>query len=85
MSQQETVRLYTLSTCSHCRATKRFLDEYGIEYSYTDVDLLAGMERAAVLEEVRRLNPQCSFPTIIIGDRIIVGFREDEIRRALSI
>jgi len=34
---------------------------------------------------VRKLNPQCSFPTIIIGDKVIVGFQEDQIREALEL
>lgn len=85
MPQHENVKIYTLSTCSHCRATKKFLDERGIEYSFTDVDLLQGEERKAILDEVMKFNPQCSFPTIIIGDKVIVGFREDEIRKALNI
>lgn len=85
MTQQEKVKLYTLSTCSHCRATKRFMDERGIEYTFTDVDLLTGDERKNVLDEVMKINPQCSFPTIIIGNKIIVGFREDEIRKALNL
>ena len=79
------IKIYTLSTCSHCRATKRFLDECGVEYDFTDVDLLEGEERKAVLEDVRKLNPACSFPTIIIGDKVIVGFREDEIKEALGL
>jgi glutaredoxin-like protein NrdH len=83
MSQQE-VKIYTLSTCSHCRATKKFLDNNGIEYSFTDVDLLQGEEREAVIEEVKKYNPRCTFPTIIIGDKVVIGFREDEIKEALS-
>ncbi|MBI5086180.1 MAG: 50S ribosomal protein L13 [Acidobacteria bacterium] len=39
---------------------------------FTDVDLLSGAEREVVLAEVRRLNPACSFPTIVIGDHVIV-------------
>jgi glutaredoxin-like protein NrdH len=85
MSQQEELKIYTLSTCSHCRATKKFLDNSGIEYSYTDVDLLQGEEREAVIEEVKKYNPRCTFPTIVIGDKVIVGFREDEIREALHL
>jgi glutaredoxin-like protein NrdH len=85
MSQPEEVKIYTLSTCSHCKATKRFLDSCRIEYSFTDVDLLQGSEREAILEEVRRFNPRCTFPTIIIGDKVIVGFKEDEIKEALHI
>lgn len=79
------VKIYTLSTCSHCKATKKFLGECGIRFDFTDVDLLTGQERAALLEEVRKFNPNCSFPTIIIGDRVIVGHREDEIKEALGL
>ena len=78
------VKVYTLSTCSHCKATKRFLDECGIPYEFTDVDLLDMVKKAAVVKEVKKLNPRVSFPTIIIGDRIIIGFRENEIREALE-
>ena len=79
------VKIYTLSTCSHCKAAKKLLDECTVKYEFTDVDLLSGEERAAVLEEVKKFNPQCSFPTIIIGDQVIVGFQEDKIRKALGL
>jgi len=85
MPQQEKVKLYTLSTCSHCKAAKKFLDEFKIEYAFTDVDLIQGEERKSILDEVIKFNPQCSFPTIIVGDKVIVGFREDEIRKALKL
>lgn len=79
------VMLYTLSTCSHCKATKKLLDNCRVEYEFTDVDLLEGNERAAILEDVRKLNPRCSFPTIIAGDKVIVGYKEDEIKEALGL
>ena len=85
MENQEDVKIYTLSTCSHCRATKQFLNECEIKYDFTDVDILQGEERKAVLDDIRKVNPKCSFPTIIIGDKVIVGFKEDEIREALGI
>ena len=81
----EAVKLYTLSTCSHCKATKRFLNDCAIKFEFEDVDLLQGEERAAILEEVKKWNPDCSFPTIIIGDKVIVGFKEDEIRKVLKL
>ena len=34
------VKLYTLSTCGHCTATKRLLDDCSVAYEFTDVDLL---------------------------------------------
>jgi glutaredoxin-like protein NrdH len=79
------VKMYSLSTCSHCKATKKLLNEHGVKYEFTDLDLLTGEERAAVLEEVRKFNPGSSFPTIVIGDKVIVGFKESEIREALGL
>jgi len=81
----DNVKIFSLSTCSHCRATKRFLGECGVKYEFTDVDLLDGEERKAILEDVKKLNPRCSFPTIIIGDTVIVGYKEEEIRKALDL
>ncbi|MGD9161662.1 MAG: glutaredoxin family protein [Desulfobacteraceae bacterium] len=85
MADQEEVKIYTLSTCSHCKATKQFLNECEIKYDFTDVDILQGEERKAVLDDIRKINPKCSFPTIIIGDKVIVGFKEDEIKEALGL
>ena len=82
---QKCVKIYTLSTCSHCKATKKFMDECAIKYDFTDVDLLSGSELTSVLEDVKKFNPLCTFPTIIIGDRIIIGFHEEAIREALGL
>ncbi|HET6459178.1 MAG TPA: glutaredoxin family protein [Syntrophales bacterium] len=82
---QPPVKIYTLSTCSHCRATKNLLNDCSVKYEFTDVDMLTGSEKAAVIEDVRKLNPMCTFPTIIIGDKVIVGFNEKAIREALGL
>jgi len=82
---QPEVKIYTLSTCVHCKDVKRFLNDCKVRYEYKDVDLLTGKERAEVLEEIRKVNAECSFPTIIIGGKVIVGFRENEIREALGL
>ena len=79
------VKLYTLSTCSHCKSTKRLLAECTIEYDFVDVDLLEGDERKAILEDIKKVNPRCSFPTLIIGDKVIVGYKEKEIKEALGL
>ena len=79
------VKMFTLSTCSHCKSTKKLLDACAVQYEFTDVDLLDEQERVAILEDLKRWNPRCSFPTIIIGDKVIVGFREQEIREALGL
>ena len=82
---QPHVRMYTLSTCHHCKAAKKFLTGCGVAFDFTDVDLLSGAEREAMIAEVRKLNPECSFPTIIVGDQVIVGNDEAKIRKALGL
>ncbi len=79
------IQIYTLSTCSHCKATKKFLDSCTVKYDFVDVDLLHGEERTAILDDIRKFNPRCSFPTIIIGEEVIVGFKENEIKEALGL
>ncbi len=78
------ILLYTLSTCGHCKKTKSFLAEKNVTYDSVDVDLLKGQERQDMIEKVKGINPRCSFPTIVIGDVVIVGFKEDEIQTALA-
>lgn len=79
------VKVYSLSTCGHCRSTKKLLSECKVEYEYIDVDTLVGEERKAIIEDVKKVNSRCSFPTIIIGDKVIVGYKEKEIKEALGI
>jgi glutaredoxin-like protein NrdH len=77
--------LYALSTCIWCEKTKNLLAELGVEFSYLYVDLLEQDELEKVLLEIQKFNPKGSFPTLVIdGIRSIVGFREEEIRRAFS-
>jgi glutaredoxin-like protein NrdH len=77
--------LYALSTCQWCRMTKDLLSSLGIGYDYAYVDLLRGEDREQAISEVKTRNPGISFPTLVVGDRTIVGFREKEIREALHV
>lgn len=61
------------------------MEQCSVKYEFTDVDLLEGSERQSILEDVKKLNPDCTFPTIIIGDKVIVGFNEKKIREALGL
>ena len=79
------VKLYTLSTCSHCKSTKKLLADCTVKYDVVDVDLLEGDERKAILKDIKKFNPKCSFPTIIIGNKVIVGYKEKDIKEALGL
>jgi glutaredoxin-like protein NrdH len=82
---QPKVFVYALSTCGHCRAAKKLLTDKGVNYDFVDVDLLSRDELRTILAEVAKYNPERSFPTILIGDRVIVGNREAEILEALGL
>ena len=79
------IKIYTLSTCSHCKAAKKFLNDLNVRYEFIDVDLLDAEEKAAVLKEVRKYNPRLTFPTILCGDKVIIGFQDREIKEALGL
>ena len=82
---QPRVFVYALSTCGHCRAAKKLLSDKGVEYDFVDVDLLPRDELRKTLDEVAKVNPHRSFPTILIGDKVVVGARESEILEALGL
>ncbi len=79
------VVLYALSTCAWCHKTKKLLDDLGVEYSFEYVDQLQGQERQEAVEQVSRWNPGRTFPTLVIDNqKTIVGYKENEIKEALS-
>jgi glutaredoxin len=80
------IMLFALSTCGWCRKTKEFLTKLGISYDYIFVDILEGDDRENTINEIKKWNPNISFPTIVINDKdCIVGYKEDKIKEALGI
>ncbi len=78
------VKLYGLLSCVHCKETRSFLMDRGVSFDCVYVDMLFGDERNDTMRELRRLNPEVSFPTVLIGNRVIVGFKRDQIEQALT-
>jgi len=77
--------LYALSTCGWCKKTKRLLNELGVEYNYVDVDLLEGDEQEMALKEMEGFNPHGTFPTLVINDKCVVGYKEEKIKEAIGV
>jgi len=75
------IKIYTLSTCSHCKAAKKLLNDCGASFDCVDVDLLTGKELFDMIKEVMEYNPQCSFPTILIATRLLWDFRKSDFGR----
>jgi glutaredoxin-like protein NrdH len=80
------IMLYALSTCGWCQKTRQLLEQMGVEYYYEYVDHLQGTKKEEVIEAVKRWNPSCSFPTLVINnEKCIVGYQAEEIRKALKL
>jgi len=60
------------------------LTKSNVGFRYAYVDLLKSNAREEAIEELRRINPSISFPTLVVGDKVIVGFNEKEIKEALG-
>jgi glutaredoxin-like protein NrdH len=77
--------LYALSTCVWCKKTKNLLEKHGVGYSYVDVDQLEGEDREKTIDEIKKWNPKCTFPTLVVNDEsCIVGYKEDKIKEAIG-
>jgi len=80
------VKLYALSTCGFCKKAKQFLESVEILYECDDVDLLLGEEKERAREELARLNPRRSYPTLLIDEEeVVVGFDEEKLREVLGL
>ncbi|MGA2917656.1 glutaredoxin family protein [Methanoregula sp.] len=79
------VMLYALSTCGWCAKTKDLLRQMGVAFDFVYVDLLEGQDQDDTIQTVEKWNPSGSFPILVINNsKCIIGFREQEIREALS-
>ena len=79
------VTFYGLSTCIWCKKTRQFLEEHSIAFDYVYVDLLHGKEREEALEKVAQWNPAKSFPTVVVGDQAVIGYKTQKIKEALRL
>jgi glutaredoxin-like protein NrdH len=78
--------IYTLTTCIWCKKTKAFLENLGVGYNFVEVDVLSNEEKEKALTEIKRFNPSCSFPTLVVnGEQCIVGYNEAKIKEVLGL
>jgi glutaredoxin len=71
--------------------TKKFLDEAGVAYELTEVDLLDGeasdaaTPKGEAVAEVKRLSGGTSFPVLAVDDEVVVGFNKGRITQVLGL
>lgn len=81
----KTIILYSLSTCTFCQAIRKMLNDLQIEHTYIEADSLEGEERTAVLEALKKVNPKCSFPTTVVDEQVITGYKAQEIKETIGV
>ncbi len=77
--------MYALTTCQHCRNTRKFLDERNIEYTCIYLDTFGHAQRSELMDIVRTYNPRGTFPTILFpSGKVIVGYRRHLLEEAFD-
>lgn len=74
------VTIYSTPTCHFCGMTKEFFKENHVEY--TEHDVASDIEKR---KEMIEKSGQMGVPVITIGENVIVGYDEEELRRLLSL
>ncbi len=72
------ISIYSTPSCSYCRIAKDYLKKQGVPF--TDYNVAADPRRA---EEMLRKSGQMGVPVLDINGKIIVGFNQVEIDRAI--
>ena len=77
--------MYALTTCQHCRNTRKFLDERDAAYTCIYLDTFPHAQRDELMEIVRTYNPRGTFPTILLPNgKVIVGYRRHLLEEAFN-
>ena len=80
------VMFYGLSTCIHCKHCREFLEQHHVPFELHYVDLAEGQERDDLVAAIRGVNPQISFPTVVIdGANVVIGFQPEALTEALEL
>jgi glutaredoxin-like protein NrdH len=80
------VFLYTLTTCSWCKLTKKFLKDNDVSYEYLDLDTASKQDQVEAVTDLKKRNAPVAFPTIIIDDtKLMTGFHEQELAEAIGL
>jgi glutaredoxin-like YruB-family protein len=71
--------IYTTPTCTWCKKAKEYLKKNSVDYEEVSVD---GNQGAA--KELMKLSGQMGVPVTKIGEKVVVGFDEEELKAAIG-
>ena len=78
------VKVYALTTCPYCKKVKKFLEGNGVNFEIIYIDELSREERNKVVKEVHDLTGMYAVPVTVHGDKVIVGYKEDELKKLVE-
>ena len=73
------IKIYSTPTCPYCHKAKDFLKEKKVEFE--DIDVMANQEAA---HEMIEKSGQMGVPVLDIDGKVIVGFDQEAIEKALG-
>jgi glutaredoxin len=76
--------LYSLSSCPKCGDVKSLLQERGVSFKWHNLDWMAGEERNETMRALKKVNPEITFPTLVVGEDVVVGAKMDKIKEVLD-
>lgn len=74
------VTIYSTPTCHFCGAAKEFFKQNNVQY--TEHDVAGDIEQRKIMIEK---SGQMGVPVITVGENVVVGFDEEELRKLLSL
>jgi glutaredoxin-like protein NrdH len=78
------IKLYSLSTCPVCKKTVAFLNTSSVTFENIEVDTMPSGEQWLMTKELKKYNPDATFPTAVV-EEVIVGYDEEALKKALDI
>ncbi len=80
------VKGYTLSYCPWCNKAKKFFAEHHVEFEYIDYDLASEEKQREIEKEMKKhTGGDVSFPYVVIGNEIVVGWNPERYKELLGL
>ena len=80
MAVTNSVVIYSTPTCHFCHAAKDYFTAHSV--AFTDYNVATDLEKR---REMIQKSGQMGVPVITIGEKLIVGYDEEQIRESLGI
>ncbi len=77
------VIMYSLSNCVWCKRAKKYFEEQGVAYEYTDYDRADSQKQQRIDRDMRDIGAG-GFPVVKIGTDVVTGYRPDRYKELLG-